>query len=112
MRNERILTMKELDILLEKYKQHFGEPLIPDVLKKYPKKMWAELISEAIHYNEPWEVSPWEWMDYYESYFKKDCPVPRQPFSVHDIPVADIKKALMENKPLPEIDWDYEHKIY
>lgn len=51
-------------------------------------------------------------MNYYESYFKKECPVPCQPFSLDDIPVADIKKALMENKPLPEVDWDYEHKIY
>ena len=112
MRNERILTMKELDILLEKYKQRFGEPCIPNKLDLYGKKNRIKMLERILERGIKLEASPDEWMNYYESYFKKECPVPCQPFSLDDIPVADIKKALMENKPLPEIDWDYEHKIY
>ena len=72
--------MKKLDILLEKYKQCFGEPCIPNKLDLYGKKNRVKMLERILERGIKLEASPDEWMNYYESYFKKECPVPTNRF--------------------------------
>ncbi len=105
--------MKKIDELLEQYKQRFGEPYLTNVLLQYSESERVNELEFRLRLGKPRKFEASEWLDFYESYFNKSYPYPSMPFDINDISVDDIKKAIKENKPLPEFDWGFdEHRLY